>query len=132
MYEDACERGEGARCNIVCTQPRRISAVGVADRVAQERAERVGDTVGYSIRLESVRSKRTRLLFCTTGVLLRRLQCDGDLAGVSAVFVDEVHERSVDSDFLIIILRNLLRRRRDLRVVLMSATLNADMFADYF
>jgi len=104
----------------------------VADRVAQERAERVGDTVGYSIRLESVRSKRTRLLFCTTGVLLRRLQCDGDLAGVSAVFVDEVHERSVDSDFLIIILRNLLRRRRDLRVVLMSATLNADMFADYF
>lgn len=123
---------QGARANMVCTQPRRISAMGVADRVAQERAERVGQSVGYQIRLESRRSKETRLLFCTTGVLLRRLQCDSELAGVSHIFVDEIHERDLNSDFLLIILKKLLRARPDIKLVLMSATLNAELFADYF
>ncbi len=73
----------GADANIIVTQPRRISAIGVADRVAAERLEKVGQTVGYSIRLDSKRSSKTRLLLCTTGVLLRRLQVDPDLASVS-------------------------------------------------
>lgn len=69
ILERAIARGEGAACNIVCTQPRRISAVGLAGRVAQERGERVGEVVGYSVRLDSKQSARTRLLFCTTGGL---------------------------------------------------------------
>ena len=78
-------------------------------------------------------SDDTQLLFCTTGILLRRLQNDPLLGGVSHVIMDEVHERSIDSDFLLIILRDLIRSHRpDLRVVLMSATLNADTFASFF
>eukprot|EP00939_MAST-03C_sp_MAST-3C-sp1_P003634 g3634.t1 len=132
VLDDAIERGEGASCSIICTQPRRISAVGVAERVADERTERVGHTVGYQIRLESKRSRHTRLLFCTTGVLLRRLQCDADVRGISHIFIDEVHERDLNSDFLLIILKGILKRRPQLKLVLMSATLNADLFASYF
>ena len=77
-------------------------------------------------------SKKTRLLLCTTGILLRRLQCDPDLASVSHVFVDEVHERDLNTDFLLIILRELLNRRKSLKLVLMSATLNAEAFSSYF
>jgi hypothetical protein len=73
VLDHAIERGEGAECNIICTQPRRISAVGVADRVADERAERVGNTVGYQIRLESKRSRNTRLLFCKVFVVSKCL-----------------------------------------------------------
>jgi len=80
--------------NIICTQPRRISAISVAERVAKERTERVGLTVGYQIRLESVKSSATRLLYCTTGVLLRRLEGDTALQGVTHIIVDEVHERT--------------------------------------
>ena len=76
--------------------------MAVAERVASERGEKIGNTVGYSIRLESQVSKDTRLLFCTTGILLRRLQSDPDLTGVSHVVVDEVHERDVLSDFLLV------------------------------
>ncbi|KAA8498481.1 DExH-box ATP-dependent RNA helicase DExH1 [Porphyridium purpureum] len=128
-FMDAGELSEG---QIVCTQPRRISAVSVADRVASERGEDVGQTVGFKIRLESSTSANTRLLFCTTGVLLRMLQTDKSLGEVSIIVVDEIHERSLETDFLLIVLRDLLSKRRDLRVVLMSATLNAELFADYF
>lgn len=97
-----------------------------------ERGEPIGESVGYQIRLEAVKSKNTRLLFCTTGVLLRRLQSDPALNAVSLVIVDEVHERSMDADFLLIILRDLVRNRRDLHVVLMSATIDTSVFANYF
>ena len=76
--------------------------------------------------------RETRLLYCTTGILLRRLTGDGNLRGVSHVVVDEVHERTLDSDFLLIVLREALRSNPSLKVVLMSATLNAARFADYF
>ncbi|XP_068088296.1 putative ATP-dependent RNA helicase DHX57 isoform X2 [Hyperolius riggenbachi] len=118
--------------NIVCTQPRRISAISVAERVAQERAERVGISVGYQIRLESVKSSATRLLYCTTGVLLRRLEGDGILEGVSHVVVDEVHERTEESDFLLLVLKDVMTKRPDLKILLMSATLNAELFSQYF
>lgn len=74
---------------MIVTQPRRISAIGVSERVADERCEKIGETAGYSIRLENKRSSKTRVLLCTTGILLRRLQCDPDLASVSHIFVDE-------------------------------------------
>ncbi|XP_072265233.1 putative ATP-dependent RNA helicase DHX57 [Pyxicephalus adspersus] len=118
--------------NIVCTQPRRISAVSVAERVAQERAENVGISVGYQIRLESVKSSATRLLYCTTGVLLRHLEGDSTLQGVTHVIVDEVHERTEESDFLLLVLKNVMNKRPDLKILLMSATLNAELFSQYF
>ncbi len=132
LLEAALQRGYGAKANIICTQPRRISATSVAERVADEQAEPIGRSVGYQIRLETKRSAETRLTFCTTGVLLRRLQSDPLLSDVSHVVVDEIHERGVESDFLLVILKSLLRRRRDLRLVLMSATLDASLFSRYF
>ncbi|ELT89229.1 hypothetical protein CAPTEDRAFT_101871 [Capitella teleta] len=122
----------GQVANILCTQPRRISAMSVAERVADERAEKLGGIVGYQIRLESVMSTRTRLLFCTTGILLRRLESDPTLQGVTHILIDEVHERSEDSDFLMMVVRNLLPQRYDLKVILMSATLDAGLFSAYF
>uniref|UniRef100_A0A0A9W9Q9 RNA helicase n=1 Tax=Lygus hesperus TaxID=30085 RepID=A0A0A9W9Q9_LYGHE len=117
---------------IICTQPRKISAIGVAERVAAERAERVGESVGYQVRLENRTSARTRLMFCTTGILLRRLEGDPKLSSISHVVVDEVHERSSESDFLLLVLKDLLPVRTDLKILLMSATLNSELFLDYF
>eukprot|EP01043_Picozoa_sp_COSAG02_P022331 COSAG02_NODE_1158_length_14185_cov_21.954778_9_plen_489_part_00 len=132
LLDDMIESERGASCYIICTQPRRISAVSVAERVADERGEKIGQSVGYQIRLESKKSASTRLLFCTTGILLRRLQGDSKLEGVSHIVVDEIHERSIDSDFLLIILKELMVRRPDIKIVLMSATLNAELFSGYF
>ena len=105
----------------------------MAERVAEEMGTKLGDQVGYSIRLENRRSKQTRLLFCTTGVILRRLIEDPLLKGVSHVVVDEVHERQWQIDVLLVALRSLVRGpRRDLKVVLMSATLDAKLFCSFF
>lgn len=137
IMDDMIDRGIGGECNILVTQPRRLSAVSVAERVAAERCENIGETVGYSIRLEAKRSESTQILFMTTGVLLRRLQGDPLLRSVSHVIIDEVHERDLNSDFLMIILKKVLERRRrfglgGLKLILMSATLNAANFAKYF
>lgn len=123
-----------------CTQPRRISALGLADRVSEERCSPVGSEVGYIIRGESKTTVNTKITFVTTGVLLRRLQTSGgssddvvaSLADISHVIIDEVHERSLDTDFLLVLLRDVLRKRKDLKLVLMSATLDAGVFEDYF
>lgn len=85
VLEKELLEGNGSATSIICTQPRRISAISVAERVAQERAEALGGTVGYQIRLEKRASEDTRLLFCTTGILLRRMQLDPDLNGVSHI-----------------------------------------------
>jgi ATP-dependent RNA helicase DHX57 len=121
-------RGSGA--NIVITQPRRISAISVAARVSAERLE--DGSVGYAIRGESKQDKRTKLLFCTTGVVLRRLGSGDNLENVTHVVVDEVHERSLDGDFLLLELKELLIRQPHLKVVLMSATINHETFIKYF
>jgi HrpA-like RNA helicase len=89
-------------------------------------------TVGYSIRGESKAGRDTKLRFVTTGVLLRRFLGDPNLNGVSHVIVDEVHERTVDGDFLLLLLKELLRKRKDLTIILMSATVEADEYAKYF
>ncbi|KAF2190131.1 ATP-dependent RNA helicase A [Zopfia rhizophila CBS 207.26] len=141
ILDDLIQRQFGEVANIICTQPRRISALGLADRVADERCSQVGDEIGYAIRGESKhRPGMTKITFVTTGILLRRLQTSGGssddvvaaLADVSHVVVDEVHERSLDTDFLLVLLRDILRRRKDLKVILMSATLEADVFETYF
>ncbi|KAK1174599.1 ATP-dependent RNA helicase DHX29 isoform X1 [Acipenser oxyrinchus oxyrinchus] len=125
------------KCRIVCTQPRRISAMSLAVRVSEELGCEEGpgtrnSLCGYQIRMETKAGDSTRLLYCTTGVLLRKLQQDGLLDRVSHVIVDEVHERSVQSDFLLIILKEILRKRSDLHLILMSATVDCDKFSNYF
>ncbi|XP_048397831.1 ATP-dependent RNA helicase DHX29 [Stegostoma tigrinum] len=126
-----------AQCNIICTQPRRISAVSLATRVCEELGCEEGpggknSLCGYQIRLESKIGELCKLLYCTTGVLLRKLQHDAFLTNVSHVIVDEVHERSVQSDFLLIILKELMQKRSNMNLILMSATVDSDKFARYF
>jgi ATP-dependent RNA helicase DHX57 len=108
--------------------------------VSEERCSAVGQEVGYIIRGESKTSQSTKITFVTTGVLLRRLQTSGgssndvvaSLADVSHVIIDEVHERSLDTDFLLVLLRDVLKKRKDLKIILMSATLDAGVFEEYF
>lgn len=119
---------------IVVAQPRRLAATGVASRVANERGESQPGTgaVGYVVRGDVAMSKSTRLVFCTTGVLLRQLQTDGAFDAITHIIVDEVHERHLDTDVLLGILKECLSRTPHLRVILMSATLDADRFATYW
>ncbi|CAK9137165.1 unnamed protein product [Ilex paraguariensis] len=132
ILESEVESLRGAVCNIICTQPRRMSAMAVSERVAAERGQKLGETVGYKVRLEGMKGRDTHLLFCTTGILLRKLLGDRNLKGVTHVIVDEIHERGMNEDFLLIVLRDLLPRRPDLRLILMSASLDAELFSSYF
>ncbi|KAF7131696.1 hypothetical protein RHSIM_Rhsim09G0102100 [Rhododendron simsii] len=132
ILESEIESVRGVLCSIICTQPRRISAMSVSERVAVERGEKLGETVGYKVRLEGMKGRDTHLLFCTTGILLRRLLADRNLKGVTYVIVDEIHERGMNEDFLLIVLKDLLPRRPELRLILMSATLDAELFSSYF
>jgi len=121
---------------IVVAQPRRLAATGVASRVANERGEQKpglpGGSVGFVVRGEVAMTESTRLMFCTTGVLLRQLQSEGALDCVTHIVVDEVHERHLDTDVLLGILKESLLSTPHLRVVLMSATMDADRFAAYW
>lgn len=113
------------------TQPRRISAVSVADRVSVERCENMGQSVGYSVRFESCLPRPYgSILFCTVGVLLRRLE--NGLRGVSHVIVDEIHERDVNSDFIMVVLRDMIHTYPEMRLILMSATIDTTLFSKYF
>ncbi|XP_037089684.1 LOW QUALITY PROTEIN: ATP-dependent DNA/RNA helicase DHX36-like, partial [Pollicipes pollicipes] len=137
LLEEAAAAGRGSLCHVVCTQPRRISAVTVAERVARERGTSAsasgGGQVGYAIRLDHRHPRpHGSVLFCTTGVLLQRLQTDPVLARVSHLVVDEVHERDSLADFLVTIVKGLLPVRPDLKVILMSATINSAEFSAYF
>ena len=116
---------------VVVLEPRRIAARLAARRVAWELGEEVGETVGYQIRFEEVVGPRTRLRFVTEGVLTRRLLSDPGLKGVAAVVLDEFHERHLESDLALALLRRLQRTRPDLRIIVMSATLDADPVAKY-
>jgi ATP-dependent RNA helicase DHX36 len=125
--------GAGQHCRILVSQPRRLSAVSVATRVAAERGDsQVGKSVGYKIRLESVGTQATPLRFMTSGVLLKILINPEALYGVTHIVVDEVHERDKFADFALILLKDLLPSRPGLRVVLMSATLQTDLFSGFF
>jgi len=120
------------RCKVLVCQPRRLAAVGVATRVASEMACKPGETVGYMVRGDSACGPRTRLAFCTYGVLLRRLLQDPDLVGVDYVVLDEVHERGIDSDFGLGLLAAALGRPScSFKLILMSATISTDKFAAY-
>lgn len=128
---------QGKHCKIYCTEPRRISALSLAQRVSEEMGERKGDVgtprslVGYSIRLESQTTPNTRLVYATVGIVLRMLESANGLDEITHLVLDEVHERTIDTDFLLIVLRSLMLKRPDLKVVLMSATVDAQRFSSY-
>lgn len=115
------------RGDVLVLEPRRLAARLAARRVASELGERLGETVGYQVRFEDVSGPRTRLRFLTEGVLTRRLLSDPALAGVGTVILDEFHERHLDTDFALA----LLRRLPKIRLIVMSATLNAGPIAKY-
>uniref|UniRef100_A0A8C7II63 DEAH (Asp-Glu-Ala-His) box polypeptide 34 n=1 Tax=Oncorhynchus kisutch TaxID=8019 RepID=A0A8C7II63_ONCKI len=118
--------------HIACTQPRRIACISLAKRVSFESLNQYGSKVGYQIRFEGTRTPSTKLLFLTEGLLLRQIQADGALEQYQVLIVDEVHERHLHCDFLLGVLRSLLATRPDLRLVLMSATINIKLFSSYF
>lgn len=122
---------DAVRDQVLVLEPRRIATRLAARRVAWERGEEIGQTVGYQVRFERVAGPQTRLHFVTEGVLTRRLLSDPELQGVDAVVLDEFHERHLESDLALALLKRLQRRRPDLRIVVMSATLNAAPIARF-
>ncbi|TSO57287.1 ATP-dependent RNA helicase A [Bagarius yarrelli] len=120
ILDQYIQEGRASECNIVVTQ-----------RVAYERAEDVGKSCGYSVRFESILPRpHASVLFCTVGVLLRKLEAG--IRGISHVIVDEIHERDINTDFLMVVLRDVIHAFPDVRIVLMSATIDTTMFRDYF
>ncbi|MCX6637995.1 MAG: DEAD/DEAH box helicase, partial [Acidobacteria bacterium] len=118
--------------SVLVLEPRRIAARAAAQRVARVRGEALGATVGYQVRFESAAGRETRLFYITEGLLIRRLMDDPELRRVSAVVLDEFHERHLDTDLSLALLRRLQRTARpDLRLVVMSATLDAGPIAGY-
>lgn len=146
LLDDYILRKQGSKCNIICTQPRRIAAMSVAQRVAEERGESVGDTIGYQVRFDhKLPRPNGSITFCTTGVFLRRLQTAmNDNSGaptflddLTHIMMDEVHERDVETDLLLVVIKRMLvdRQRRglpEIKLVLMSATVDPQLFQNYF
>ncbi|CDY29644.1 BnaA04g17830D [Brassica napus] len=141
-------------CKIVCTQPRRISAMSVSERISCERGESIGDNIGYKVRLQSKGGRHSSVVFCTNGILLRVLVGKGSgsyVSDITHIIVDEIHERDCYSDFMLAIIScfasichigahilflffsvDLLPSNPHLRLILMSATLDAERFSGYF
>ncbi|EED23288.1 pre-mRNA splicing factor RNA helicase (Prp43), putative [Talaromyces stipitatus ATCC 10500] len=117
---------------VACTQPRRVAAMSVAQRVAAEMDVKLGEEVGYSIRFEDMTSSKTILKYMTDGMLLREAMNDHDLQRYSCLIIDEAHDRSLSTDLLMGLLKEVVQRRPDLKVIIMSATLDAQKFQRYF
>ena len=115
-----------------CTQPRRVAAMSVAARVAEEMGVRLGKEVGYSIRFEDCTSDKTVIKYMTDGMLLREFMTEPDLAGYSAMIIDEAHERTLSTDILLGLVKDIARFRPDFRLLIASATINADKFSAHF
>lgn len=126
------EDGYAARGLIGCTQPRRVAAMSVAKRVSEEMAVPLGGLVGYAIRFEDCTSRATAIKYMTDGVLLREFLTDPELSKYSCVIMDEAHERALNTDILMGLFKQLLARRRDLKLIVTSATLDSRRFADFF
>ncbi|KAI3766902.1 hypothetical protein L2E82_16981 [Cichorium intybus] len=126
------EAGYTKRGMIGCTQPRRVAAMSVAARVSQEMNVKLGHEVGYSIRFEDCTSDKTVLKYMTDGMLLREFLGEPDLQSYSVVMVDEAHERTLSTDILFGLVKDIARFRPDLKLLISSATLDAEKFSDYF
>ncbi|CAN8231777.1 unnamed protein product [Cochlearia groenlandica] len=126
------EAGYTKRGKIGCTQPRRVAAMSVASRVAQELGVKLGHEVGYSIRFEDRTSDKTVIKYMTDGMLLRELLTEPKLDSYSVVMIDEAHERTLSTDILFALVKDVTKIRPDLRLIISSATLEAKKFSQYF
>uniref|UniRef100_A0A915KJB3 RNA helicase n=2 Tax=Romanomermis culicivorax TaxID=13658 RepID=A0A915KJB3_ROMCU len=124
--------GPGQKKGVACTQPRRVAAMSVAARVAEELDVQLGAEVGYNIRFEDCCSQRTLLKYMTDGMLLREAMSDPLLDNYGVVLLDEAHERTLATDILMGLLKEIVKNRKDLKIVIMSATLDAGKFQQYF
>ncbi|EIW72544.1 hypothetical protein TREMEDRAFT_70747 [Tremella mesenterica DSM 1558] len=147
LLDDYIEKGKGAYCNVLCTQPRRLAAMSVAERIADERGDVLGNEVGYQVRFDSKPAQHNgSITFCTTGIFLKRMHSAlGETAdsgaikqmdSITHIVVDEVHERDIDTDLSLVVLKRLLADRKargkPLKVILMSATIDPTLFKTYF
>eukprot|EP00126_Sphaerothecum_destruens_P013566 Sdes_comp23224_c0_seq1m21515 len=123
---------DNPRGMVGCTQPRRVAAMSVASRVADEMDVKLGEEVGYSIRFEDATSKSTVLKYMTDGMLLREATTDPKLMRYNVVLLDEAHERTLSTDILMGLIKEIVQRRNTLKVVVMSATLDSGKFQAYF
>ncbi|KAJ3652749.1 hypothetical protein Zmor_018686 [Zophobas morio] len=123
---------EAGYSKIVCTQPRRIACVSLAKRVAHETLTDYKSTVGYQIRFEKSKRADTQIIFMTEGLLLRQAAEEETLGSYDVVILDEVHERHLHCDFLVGIMKCMLYKRKDFKLILMSATINLELFTSYF
>ncbi|QUC16531.1 uncharacterized protein UV8b_00772 [Ustilaginoidea virens] len=117
---------------IACTQPRRVAAMSVAQRVADEMDVSLGEEVGYSVRFDDCSGPKTLLKYMTDGMLLREAMHDHDMSRYSCIILDEAHERTLATDILMALLKQIAGRRSDLKIIVMSATLDAQKFQKYF
>jgi len=132
MTQYMAEAGFTSKGIIACTQPRRVAAMSVAKRVAEEFGCRLGQEVGYSIRFEDCTSPETVIKYMTDGMLLRECLVDTELTRYSLIMLDEAHERTIHTDVLFGLLKGLLKRRKDLKLICTSATLDAEKYSTYF
>lgn len=133
LMESANEKNQP--CRILCTQPRRISAIASAERVSYERNEEIGSRIGYQIRLESSISKETNCIFLTPGVFLRYLMTDEPeklFRNITHILIDEAHERNKENDFLLTSIKEHFNDNPNLKLIVMSATMDTGVFAKYF
>ncbi|KPI89222.1 putative DEAH-box RNA helicase [Leptomonas seymouri] len=128
--DDSVEKDEELR--LICTQPRLIAATSVAERVAQEVGRPCGSVVGYKVRFDDKTGPLTRILYVTDGMMLKEFINDPDLSTVGAIMVDEAHERSLNTDILLGLLRDVVRRNAQIKVIVASATINAAKFSSFF
>ena len=124
--------GRGIKGMIGCTQPRRVAAISVAERVAAELKTSLGEAVGYQVRFDGHLRRETYVKFMTDGILLSETRGDPDLLEYDTLIIDEAHERSLNIDFILGYLKRLLPRRPDLKVIISSATLEVERFRDFF
>jgi pre-mRNA-splicing factor ATP-dependent RNA helicase DHX16 len=133
LLEDGYGTGpDGDKRMIACTQPRRVAAMSVAKRVSEEVGCRLGGTVGYSVRFDDKTGPNTVIKYQTDGILLRELATDSTLSQYSVIMIDEAHERSIASDLLLPLIKELLLVRPELKLIISSATVDASHFANYF
>lgn len=132
MTQYMAEMGYTKHGIIGCTQPRRVAAMSVAKRVAEEYGCNLGEEVGYTIRFEDCTSPSTVLKFMTDGMLMREYLADQNLSKYIAIMLDEAHERTIHTDVLFGLLKGLLKRRSDFKLIVTSATLDAEKFSRYF
>lgn len=128
LYED----GYAKNGIIGCTQPRRVAAMSVAKRVSEEMVVNLGAEVGYAIRFEDCTSQETAIKYMTDGVLLRECLTEPDLDKYSCIIMDEAHERALNTDILMGLFKKVLARRRDLKLIVTSATMNAKRFSEFY